>query len=77
MAALLARFVQNYERLQQAGTLAGMETTLFSPGLGGEHGVAEALRVLKAMRSHLRDGYELYAQLLTDLDQVLAIVDGA
>jgi hypothetical protein len=31
VAALLARFVQNYERLQQAGTLAGMETSLFSP----------------------------------------------
>jgi hypothetical protein len=32
VATLLARFVQNYERLQRAGTLAGMETTLFSPG---------------------------------------------
>ena len=31
VAALLARFVQNYEKLQQAGTLAGMETTLFTP----------------------------------------------
>jgi hypothetical protein len=72
VAALLARFVQNYEKLQQAGTLAGMETTLFSPGAGGE----EALRVLSAMRSHLQDSFELHVQRLMDLDVVLAIVDG-
>ena len=53
-----------------------METTLLSPGLDNEHGGAEAVRVLRAMRSHLQDGYELHAQLLRDLDQVLAIVDG-
>jgi hypothetical protein len=76
VAALLGRFVQNYEKLQQAGTLAGMETTLFSPDLGGDDGGAEALRVLRAMRSHLQDGYELHIQLLSDIDQVLALVDG-
>jgi hypothetical protein len=74
--ALLARIVQNYEGLQRASTLAGMETTLFSPDLGGEAGGAEAVRVLRAMRSHLQDGYELHVQLLSDLDEVLAIVDG-
>ena len=73
-AALLARFVQNYEKLQQAGTLAGMETTLFTSG--ADDGGAEAVRVLRAMRAHLRDGYELHVQLLSDLDQVLAIIDG-
>jgi hypothetical protein len=48
VAALLARFVQNYEKLQQAGTLADMETTVFSPG--ADDGRAEALGVLRAMR---------------------------
>jgi len=51
-----------------------METTLFTPG--NDDGGAEAVRVLKAMRDHLRDGYDLYVQLLSDLDQVLALVDG-
>jgi hypothetical protein len=35
------------------------------------------MRVLRAMRSHLQDTFELHVQLLMDLDVVLAMVDGA
>jgi len=35
-----------------------------------------ALRAFRAMRSHLRDSFELHVQLLNDIDEVLAIVDG-
>ncbi|MGP8208988.1 MAG: hypothetical protein ACLQVK_23540 [Acidimicrobiales bacterium] len=34
------------------------------------------MRGLVAVRAHLKDGNELHIQLLKDIDQVLAIVDG-
>jgi hypothetical protein len=74
VGALLDRFGQNFDRLQQSVTLVSMDLSLVSPGAHG--GGAEALRVLRAMRAHLRDGYEPHVQLLSDLDQVLAMVEG-
>jgi hypothetical protein len=52
-----------------------METMLFAPGPDDDG--AGALRVLRAVRGHIRDGSELHAQLLDDLDDILAIADGA
>jgi hypothetical protein len=74
VGALLDRFGQNFDGLQQSVTLVGMELSLVSPGADG--GGAEALRVLRAMRAHMKDGYEIHVQLLRDLDQVVAIVEG-
>jgi hypothetical protein len=51
-----------------------METTLSMPS-PDDDGV-EALRVLRAIRVHIKDGYELQVQLLEDLDEILAIVKG-
>lgn len=73
--ALLARWVQNYARLQLTDRMARMETMLFAPGPDDDG--AGALRVLRGVRGHIRDGSELHAQLLDDLDDILAIADGA
>jgi hypothetical protein len=51
-----------------------METTVFMPRLDSNG--AEALKVLRAIRGHIKDGAELHAQLLDDLDNMLAIVEG-
>ncbi|MGO9657490.1 MAG: hypothetical protein ACLP7F_03880 [Acidimicrobiales bacterium] len=53
-----------------------MEMALVSSAVGGEDQGVEALRGLVAVRAHLKDGNELHIQLLKDIDQVLAIVDG-
>lgn len=70
----MARWVLNYERLQLTGTMARMETTLSMPS-PDDDGV-EALRVLRTIRVHIKDEYELQVQLLEDLDEILAIVKG-
>jgi hypothetical protein len=70
----LARWVQNYERLQLTGAMARMETTLFIPTPDDDG--AGALSVLKAIRGHIKDGADLDTKLLHDLDEMLAIVGG-
>lgn len=74
LEALLDRFVENFDRLQESVGLAGMELTLVPPFLGDENDGVEALR---AMRSHLQDGDEANLRLLDDLDWLLGLVDGA
>jgi hypothetical protein len=77
LEALLDRFVENFDRLQESVGLAGMELTLVPPFLGDENDGVEVLRALRAMRSHLQDGNEANLRLLDDLDWLLGLVDGA
>jgi len=75
LEALLDRSVENFDRLQESVGLAGMELTLVPPFLGDENDGLEALRALRAMRSHLKDGNEASVRLLNDLDWLLGMLD--
>jgi hypothetical protein len=68
---LCGQFLENYERLEQLTVGAGLEASVQPPG--GDF--ASAVDVMRAARSHVKAGYELYECLMTDLEEVLAIVD--
>jgi hypothetical protein len=68
---LCGQFLENYERLEQLTVVAGLEASVQTPG--GDF--ASAVAVMRAARSHVKEGYELYERLMIDLEAVLAIVD--
>jgi hypothetical protein len=68
---LCGQFIENCERLEQLALLAGVGASVEPPG--GDF--ASAVAVMRAARSQVKAGYELYEQLMRDLEEVLAIVD--
>ncbi len=68
---LCGQFLENYERLERLTVVAGLEASVQPP----ESDFASAVAVIRAARSHVKAGYELYERLMSDLEEVLAIVD--
>jgi len=57
--------------------MARMETRFSMPDPGDDDAQAlRVLRVLRAIRGHIKDGAKLHVQLLDDLYEILAIVEG-
>jgi hypothetical protein len=68
---LCGQFLENYERLEQLTVVAGLEASVQPPGGDFDSAVA----VMRAARAHVKAGYELYERLMSDLEEVLLIVD--